>query len=244
MRLSSPPKPQAPRGPASRARLDAGGEGERAPKAPRHILPASSAASQVATSGSIYTRGAGEVTPCRAQLRPPCTAAARPDSRPPPAPAAPRDRTRRPAGPAGPGSASRPARRGGPRGAAGPQAWAAARPYRPRARRPAPPAARAALTCFLELAGHFRAAPEAEAAAHGARARPLRGHRPARPPLASAVARRASDPRRHGGLRGPRPVRSASGAPARPGPPLPPPAAAAPPPPLRLPPLPPLPRAP
>ena len=134
MRLSSPPKPQAPRGPASRARLDAGGEGERAPKAPRHILPASSAASQAATSGSIYTRGTAEVTPCRAQLRPPCTAAARPDSRPPPAPAAPQDRTRRPAGPAGPGSASRPARQGGPRGAAGPQAWAAARPYHPRAR--------------------------------------------------------------------------------------------------------------
>lgn len=55
--------------------------------------------------------------------------------------------------------------------------------------------------CFLDLAGHFRAAPEAEAAAHPAPAGPLRGNRPARPPLSWAAARRASHSRRHGGLR-------------------------------------------
>lgn len=62
--------------------------------------------------------------------------------------------------------------------------------------------------CFLDLAGHFRAAPEAEAAAHRARAGPLRGHRPARPPLASALARA---PQTRAGMAAPRAAASALG---------------------------------
>lgn len=78
------------------------------------------------------------------------------------------------------------------------------------------------LTCFLDLAGHFRAAPEAEAAAHQAPAGPQRGNRPGRPPLSWAAARRASHSRRHGGLRAAAASALADRAPARTGPAAPP----------------------
>lgn len=78
------------------------------------------------------------------------------------------------------------------------------------------------LTCFLDLAGHFRAAPEAEAAAHQAPAGPQRGNRPGRPPLSWAAARRASHSRRHGGLRAAAARALADRAPARTGPAAPP----------------------
>lgn len=100
-------------------------------------------------------------------------------------------------------------------------------------------APRPRLTCFLDLAGHFRAAPEAEAAAHRARAGPPRGDRggapaaclgPGSPRLRPAPAWRA--PRGRGPPLGDR-------APARPGPAAPAaPAAAAAPPLARPPPLP------
>lgn len=76
--------------------------------------------------------------------------------------------------------------------------------------------------CFLDLAGHFRAAPEAEAAAHQGPARPLRDKRPARPPLYWTGARRASHSRRHGGLRAAAARALAARAPARTGPATPP----------------------